>query len=86
MRLRWATLNGVAGIVVHVIDLDQPRCPAFPKLEALCGRLPGGGTTKMGARRSRWRRVGIAATDSPVINCKKYLVRLSELSIDPDTV
>jgi hypothetical protein len=86
MQLKRATLNGGAGMVVHLIDMDQPRCRAFPKLEALCGKLPGGGTTKMGAKRSRWRQVGVCPTDSPTINCDKCRKRLAELGVDEATV
>jgi hypothetical protein len=86
MKLKRATLNGGAGIVVHVVDIGQRRCRAFPKLEALCGKTPGGGVTNMGKRRSRWREVGICATDSPVINCEKCLTKLTEMGINPNSV
>jgi len=86
MQLKRATLNGGAGMVVHAIDMDQPRCRAFSKLEALCGKMPGGGKTAMGARRSRWRQVGICPTDSPVVNCDKCLTKLEALGVDEATI
>jgi len=86
MKLKQATLNGGAGIVVHVIDKEQKRCKAFPKIEALCGRTPGGGSTTMGRRRSRWRQVGICPTDTPTINCTKCLKSLAAMGIEPNDV
>lgn len=86
MKLARATLNGGAGMIVHVVDREQRTCPAFRKWEALCGRLPGGGVTRMGQRRSRWRNVGLCATDSPVINCPKCLARLAAMGVDPEKV
>ena len=86
MKLKQMTLNGGAGIVVHAVDRDQKTCPGHRKLEALCGRAPGGGTTRMGAGRSRWRQVGICASDTPRINCEKCLKKLAELDINPESV
>jgi len=86
MKLRQMTLNGGAGILVHAVDREQKTCRAFPKKEALCGRVPGGGKTRMGASRSRWRQVGICASDTNRINCEKCLKKLEELNIDPESV
>ena len=86
MKLKRATLNGGAGMVVHVVDAAQRTCPAFRKFEAICGRVPGGGKTRMGAKRSRWRQVGICATDSHVINCPKCLKKLATMGIDPEEI
>ena len=79
-KLVRRTLNGGAGMVVHVVDRCQPT---GPKVEALCKRIPGGGKTRMGRLRSRWRQVG--PMDSHV-NCTKCLSMLAELGISPDDV
>jgi hypothetical protein len=86
MKLIRATLNGGAGMVVHVVDKEQRMGPGHRRMEALCGRIPGGGTTNMGARRSRWRQVGICPTDSPEINCEKCRKKLAEHGIVAEDV
>jgi hypothetical protein len=86
MKLQMQTLNGGAGMVVHIVDREQKTFPGHRKLEALCGRTPGGGTTRMGSRRSRWRQVGICATDSPEINCEKCLKVLADKGVSLDEV
>lgn len=86
MKLARGTLNGAAGIIVHVVDVDQRPSQESPKVTALCGRSPGGGTTRMGRLRSRWRIVGICVSDSPVINCQACLTRLVEMGVDPEKV
>ena len=68
-------------MVVHAVDREQKTYPGDRKLKALCGRQPGGGTTRMGSKRSRWRRVGTCPTDSPVVNCEKCLKKMKELGV-----
>ena len=69
MNISVVRLNGGAAIVIHYLDRDQRRIPPSAPMEALCGRTPGGGTTTMGRRRSRW----VGCVPDETVNCAKCL-------------